>query len=446
MFHSVLVANRGEIACRVMRAARSLGMRTVAIYSDADSQAVHTQLADEAIHIGGSPVHESYGNAPRIIGAAEEAGVDALHPGYGFLAENADFAEMVLSRGITWVGPDPQTMRQLGDKSRARDIVSAAGFPVSRGVAVRASDDSMAACADLGFPVILKPSAGGGGIGMRVIHEKDDLASALEAVQRQAGRLFGSQEVLVEPYLAGARHIEIQILGLADGRIITLGERDCSIQRRYQKVIEEAPSPGMSADLRRRMSDAVVEAARAVGYRNAGTFECLVADDRFMFLEVNTRLQVEHPITEEVTGVDLVAAQFRIAAGEPVELPDRVETQGHAIELRVCAEDPDSLLPRPGRIDRWEPPNGPGVRVDSGFRAGDEVTPFYDPLLAKLIVSGSDREQSIERATAAVDTFVVEGIVTNLPFHARLLRDERFARGDYSTTLVSDVQSKPRYG
>jgi acetyl-CoA carboxylase biotin carboxylase subunit len=445
MLDSVLVANRAEIARRVIRTARRMGIRTVAVYSDADVDLPYVREADEAAPIGPAPPARSYLDAAAIIDAARKTGAAAVHPGYGFLAENADFARQVMAAGLTWVGPDPGAIEQMGDKIRARNLMERAGVPVSPGSREPIADVAAAVAeADrIGYPVMVKAAAGGGGIGMGVAASQPDVQAAFETARSRAERFFGSPEILIERYVEHARHVEVQILGLADGRVIALGERDCSVQRRHQKVAEETPSPGVSAALRERMLAAAVRAGQAVGYRGAGTVECLVDADAgsFVFLEMNTRLQVEHPITELVTGIDLVEQQFRIAAGEPPSFDaTAVRPAGHALELRVYAEDPVRFLPGPGKITEWEEPSGEGVRVDAGYQAGNTVTPFYDPLLAKLCVYGADREQALERARDAVGAFRISGPKTNLLFHADLLASPEFVSGDYDTSLVSKLR------
>ncbi len=448
MFDSVLVANRGEIARRVVRTARRTGIRAVAVYSDADADLPYVREADEAVHIGPAPPARSYLDVAAIIDAARKTGAAAVHPGYGFLAENADFARQVMAAGLIWVGPDPDAIEQMGDKIRARNLMERAGVPVSPGSREPITDVAAAVAeADrIGYPVMVKAAAGGGGIGMGVAASQSGLAAAFETARSRAERFFGSPEILIERYVERARHVEVQILGLADGRVLALGERDCSVQRRHQKVAEETPSPGVSAALRDRMLAAAVRAGEAVGYRGAGTVECLVNADAgsFVFLEMNTRLQVEHPVTELVTGIDLVEQQFLIAAGEPPSFdaadPDSFRPAGHALELRVYAEDPIRFLPGPGKVTEWEEPSGDGVRVDAGYEAGNTVTPFYDPLLAKLCVYGADREQALERARNAVAGFRIAGPKTNLLFHADLLASPEFAGGGYDTSLVSKLR------
>jgi acetyl-CoA carboxylase biotin carboxylase subunit len=447
MLESVLVANRGEIARRVIRTARRMGIRTVAVYSDADADLPYVSEADEAIHIGPAQPARSYLDAAALIAAATKTEAQAVHPGYGFLAENAGFARQVIAAGLTWVGPSPAAIEQMGDKIRARNLMEQAGVPVSPGTREPVTDVAAAVLAAerVGYPVMVKAAAGGGGIGMGAAADEAALRQAFETARSRAERFFGSPEILLERYVERARHVEVQILGLADGRVLALGERDCSVQRRHQKVAEETPSPGVGAALRERMLAAAVQAGEAVGYRGAGTVECLVDADagEFVFLEMNTRLQVEHPVTELVTGLDLVEQQFLIAAGEPPSFdPAAVRSNGHAIELRVYAEDPVRFLPGPGTITEWVEPAGDGVRVDAGYRLGNTVTPFYDPLLAKLCVHGADRAQALERARAAVAAFRITGPKTNLPFHADLLTSTEFAGGDYDTSLVSKLRPR----
>jgi acetyl-CoA carboxylase biotin carboxylase subunit len=446
VLESVLVANRGEIARRVIRTARRMGIRSVAVYSDADADLPYVAEADEAVHIGPAQPAQSYLNVAAILDAARKTGAASVHPGYGFLAENASFAAAVIEAGLTWIGPDPAAIEQMGDKIRARNLMERAGVPVSPGTRSPVTDAAaaVAAAAQVGYPVMVKAAGGGGGIGMGVAADEDALRAAFETARSRAERFFGSPEILLERYVERARHVEVQILGLADGRVVALGERDCSVQRRHQKVAEETPSPGVSPELRERMLAAAVRAGEAVGYRGAGTVECLVdaAAGTFVFLEMNTRLQVEHPVTELVTGIDLVEQQFLIAAGEPPSFdPAGVAPAGHAIELRVYAEDPVRFLPGPGKITVWREPAGDGVRVDAGYAAGNTVTPFYDPLLAKLCAYGATREQALERARDAVAAFVVEGPKNNLPFLAELLVSPDFVSGDYDTSLVGKLRS-----
>ena len=446
MFETVLVANRGEIARRIIRSVQGLGLRAVAVYSEADAELPFVREADEAVLIGPAAPAESYRNGDAVLEAARQTGAQAVHPGYGFLAEDPRFAARVEQSGLVWVGPSPDSIEQMGDKIRARNLVSAAGVPVSRGTErpVGDVDAALAAATGIGFPLMVKASAGGGGMGMSVASDADGLRVEFEKVQGFAARMFGDASVLLERFYPRVRHVEIQILGLADGRVVALGERDCSVQRRNQKLVEESPSPAVSPELRLRMIDAAVRAGEAVGYRNAGTVECLLDTEtgEFVFLEMNTRLQVEHPVTEMVLGIDIVEQQLRIAAKSPVTFdPDALSPTGHAIELRINAEDPKRFLPGPGTITRWDEPAGEGVRVDAGYAAGTTVTPHYDSLMAKLIVHGIDRDQALERARVAVAAFRVEGPKCNLPFFAELLEDPEFVSGAYDTGLVARMRS-----
>ena len=445
MFESLLVANRGEIARRVLRTAARMGIRTVAVYSEADADLPFVREADEAVLLGPAAPADSYLDAQRVLEAAARSGAAAIHPGYGFLAENAKFAQAVLDAGMVWIGPQPDAIDAMGDKVKARNRMSAAGVPVAPGTEdpVDSVDAALVAAREIGYPVMVKAAAGGGGIGMSVARDDEELAKAFETARTRAERFFANPAILLERYIEGARHVEVQVLGLADGSCVALGERDCSVQRRHQKVAEETPSPGVSPELRQRMLDGAVRAAQAVDYRNAGTVECLVdplAQD-YVFLEMNTRLQVEHPVTELVTGIDIVEQQLRIAAGETVTGLDNITPTGAAIEMRVYAEDPKRFLPSPGHIDEWVEPKGEGVRVDAGYGAGNTVTPFYDPLLAKLCVWGQDRAEALDRAREAVEGFTITGLKTNLPFFAELLANPAFVSGDYDTGLVDRMRA-----
>ncbi len=446
MFDSVLIANRGEIARRVIRTARRMGVKAIAVYSDADESLPYVHEADEAVYIGSSAPAQSYLDSAILLEAARKTHAAAVHPGYGFLAESPGFARTVIAAGLTWIGPDPEAIEQMGDKIRARNLMAAAGVPVAPGSRepVPDADAAVAEASRIGYPVMVKAAAGGGGIGMSAAAGEAGLRSAFDTARSRAERFFGSPEILLERFLPRARHVEVQILGLADGRVLALGERDCSVQRRHQKVAEETPSPGVSPALRERMLAAAIRAGEAVGYRGAGTVECLVDVDtgEFVFLEMNTRLQVEHPVTELVTGIDLVEQQFLIATGDRVSFdPDApLVPAGHALELRVYAEDPRRFLPSPGPITAWDEPAGPGVRVDAGYAAGTTVTTFYDPLLAKLCTHGGNREEALARARRAVADFRVEGLKTNLPFHAELLDNAEFVSGEYDTGLVSRMR------
>ncbi|GAC1440134.1 MAG: biotin carboxylase N-terminal domain-containing protein [Mycobacteriales bacterium] len=448
MFDTVLIANRGEIARRVVRTCQRLGVKAVTVHSEADARAVHVLDSDESVLLGPASPAVSYLDQVKVIEAARQTGAQAIHPGYGFLAENADFAQKVLDAGLVWIGPPPDAIERMGDKINARNLMSAAGVPVAAGTPEPLTDveAAVAAAKEIGYPVMVKASAGGGGIGMGVASDEAELRTSFETARSRAERFFGSPAILLERYLQQARHVEVQVLGLADGRVVTLGERDCSVQRRHQKVAEETPSPGVSPELRARMLTGAVRAGEAVGYRNAGTVECLVSGDDFVFLEMNTRLQVEHPITELVHGVDLVEQQLLVAAGEPPSYDVDVQSNGHAIEFRIYAEDPVRFLPGPGTITRWEEPTGEGVRVDSGYQHGDTVTPFYDPLLAKLAVWGPTRDEALQRARAAVDGFAVEGPKVNLPFFTELLANEEFLSGHYDTGLVGRMRQPTRRG
>ena len=445
MIESLLVANRGEIARRIIRTARRLEIRTVAVYSEADAGMPFVTEADEAICIGPANPAQSYRNPEAIIAAAKSAGVQAIHPGYGFLSENADFARAVENLGLIWVGPDSDAIAAMGDKINARNQMAAAGVPVAPGTAepVTDADAAVAAAAGIGYPVMVKAAAGGGGMGMGVAADEAAVRSEYDKVRGFAERTFGDGSVLIERYFPRVRHVEVQILGLADGRVVALGERECSVQRRNQKLVEESPSPAVTPELRERLLATAVRAGEAIGYRNAGTVECLLdpGSGEFYFLEMNTRLQVEHPVTEQVFGIDLVEEQLRVAAGLPPAFdPAALTPRGHAIELRINAEDPKRFLPGPGRIITWVEPTGEGIRVDSGYAAGATVTPFYDSLMAKLIVHGADRAEAIARARAAVANFEIAGPKCNLPFFAELLDNAEFVSGDYDTGIVGRMR------
>jgi acetyl-CoA carboxylase biotin carboxylase subunit len=445
VFESVLVANRGEIARRVISTARRMGIETVAVYSEADAELPYVREADRAVLIGPPPPARSYLDTGAVLAAARKTGARAIHPGYGFLSENPEFARLVAAEGLIWVGPPPSAIELMGDKINARNLMEQAGVPVAAGTAAPVADagDAAVQARRIGYPVMVKAAAGGGGIGMNVAADEPELRAAFEVARSRAERFFGSPAILLERYIARARHVEIQILGLGDGRVLTLGERDCSVQRRHQKVAEETPSPGVSAALRERLLRAAVRAGEAVGHRGAGTVEFLVdtETDDFVFLEMNTRLQVEHPVTEMVTGIDLVEQQFLVAAGEDVSFdPESVKYSGHACEFRVYAEDPRRFLPSPGTITEWVEPAGEGIRVDAGYEAGNRVTPFYDPLLAKLCVHGASRAEALSRARDAVASFRIAGLKTNLPFHAELLESGEFASGSYDTSLMARLR------
>ncbi|MCT2277743.1 biotin carboxylase [Micromonospora chalcea] len=445
MIESLLVANRGEIARRIIRTGRRLGIRTIAVHSEADGALPFVTEADEAVCVGPANPAQSYRNVEAILDAARSTGAQAIHPGYGFLSENADFARTVEGSGLIWVGPGADAITAMGDKINARNLMAAAGVPGAPGTTEPAADlgAAVVAAAEIGYPVMVKAAAGGGGMGMGVAADEAALRTEYDKVRAFAERMFGDGSVLIERYFPRVRHVEVQILGLADGRVVALGERECSVQRRNQKLVEESPSPAVSPELRERFLAAAVRAGEAVGYRNAGTVECLLdpASEEFFFLEMNTRLQVEHPVTEYVYGVDLVEEQLRVAAGlAPAFDPDALAPRGHAIELRINAEDPKRFLPGPGAITTWNEPTGAGVRVDSGYVAGNTVTPFYDSLMAKLIVSGDTREEAVERARAAVAQFEIAGPKCNLPFFAELLENPEFLSGDYDTGIVSRMR------
>jgi acetyl-CoA/propionyl-CoA carboxylase, biotin carboxylase, biotin carboxyl carrier protein len=442
MFDAVLIANRGEIAIRVARACRELGVRSVAVYSEADRDAPHVTHADEAVLLGPAAASASYLNIERIIEVALVAGVDAIHPGYGFLAENADFARAVAAAGLTFIGPPPGAIERMGDKLSARAVARAAGVPVVPGT-LEPTDDPDVAVAfgdEHGYPVAVKAMFGGGGRGMKVVHDAAQMVDALEAAQREAKAAFGRGECYLERYLARPRHVEIQVLADLDGTTIHLGERDCSLQRRHQKLVEEAPAPGLSPTVREAMGAAAVQVAREMGYTNAGTCEFLLDDDgeTFYFLEMNTRLQVEHPVTELVTGIDLAQAQLRIAAGDGMGLTqDDVSLTGHAIEVRINAEDPGAgFVPTPGLIDTLHPPLGPWVRFDTGARSGYEVPRDYDSMIGKLIVWASDRDGALARMSRALDELELTGIPTTVPFHRLAMEHPQFAAGEHSTVSV----------
>jgi len=440
-FGAVLVANRGEIAVRVIRACRDLGLRSVAVYSEADRGALHARLADEAIEIGPAAPGESYLNLERILGAARQTGAEAIHPGYGFLSENPQLAEACATAGITFIGPPASAMSAMGDKVRARQRMREAGVPVVPGTdAITDPAEALAAAREIGFPVLVKASAGGGGIGMRTAHNEGELGEAISSCQESAQRFFGDSRVFLERLVSDPRHVEIQVLADSEGNTIHLGERECSIQRRHQKLLEECPSTAISRSIRDQMGAAAVRAARAVGYVNAGTVEFIESHGDFYFLEMNTRLQVEHPVTELVTGIDLVTAQLKVAMGEPLPwFQEQIEWRGWAIECRINAEDPwHDFQPTPGRVTLYHEPSGPGVRVDSSLAGAGEVSPFYDPLIAKLVVHGASRGEALERGRRALFEYLIGGIVTNIPLHAALLQAPDFAAGKLTTAFISD--------
>nr|WP_124728729.1 acetyl-CoA carboxylase biotin carboxylase subunit [Staphylospora marina] len=440
----LLVANRGEIACRIMRTCRELGIRTVAVYSEADRDMPHVKAADEAVPIGPAQAAKSYLNIEAILDAAEKTGADAVHPGYGFLSENASFAEQVLDRNLIWVGPRPDVITRMGDKVTARKVMEEAGVPVIPGTrALGGREEALAAAESIGYPVMLKASAGGGGIGMHVCRSPEELQKAFDSVAGRAKAYFGDGTLFMEKWVDRSRHIEVQVAGDVFGNVIHLHERECSVQRRNQKVIEECHSPSVSSATRKLLTDAAVRAARAVGYTGVGTVEFLMApDESFWFLEMNTRLQVEHPVTEEVTGIDLVKMQLDLAEGNALSLKQEdVPSAGHALEFRIYAEDPDTFYPSPGTLRVYREPSGDGIRVDSGVAEGVTVTPFYDPMIAKLIVSGSTRQEALRRAAEALRSFRIEGIKTNIPLLLRVLDDPAFVNGVYDTQILTRKQA-----
>lgn len=441
MFTKVLVANRGEIAVRIIRACRELGIATVAVYSEADREALHVQLADEAYCIGPTASKDSYLNMPRIMSIALLTGADAIHPGYGFLAENASFAQLCQDCKITFIGPDPEAISKMGDKSVAKSTMSQANVPLVPGTdgLIDDIDEALEVAGRIGYPVIVKATAGGGGRGMRLAYDEEELAKAIRQAQKEAETAFGNPGVYLEKYVEEPRHVEIQIMGDKHGNAVYLGERDCSIQRRHQKLVEEAPSPALDSELRDRMGQAAVAAAKAVNYHGAGTVEFLLdKHGQFYFMEMNTRIQVEHPVTEMITGIDLIKEQISVAAGNPLSFSQEdVTINGWAIECRINAENPaKNFMPSPGKVANYLPPGGYGVRVDSAVYPGYEITPFYDSMVAKLIVWGNDREEAIARMRRALDEFVIEGVHTTIPFHERLLEHPDFVSGNFATNFL----------
>ena len=446
MFKKILIANRGEIALRILRACRALDIRTVAVYSEADRDSLHVRFSDEDICIGPPPGRESYLNVPRILAVAEITGADAIHPGYGFLAENAEFAEICERSGLVFIGPTAEQIRRMGDKAEARRTMIEAGVPVVPGSDGLVDDEetALAVARDIGFPVMIKATAGGGGKGMRPALDEESFLPQFRIARNEAELNFGNPAVYLEKLIERPRHVEIQILGDRHGNLVHLGERDCSIQRRHQKLIEEAPSPAVTPELRAAMGDAAIRGAREIGYRGAGTVEFLLgADGEFYFMEMNTRIQVEHPVTEMVTFTDLIKEQVRVAAGERLAWAEPPSLEGHAIECRINAEDPDQeFRPSPGQITAFHAPGGPGVRVDTHVYAGYVVPPHYDSLLAKLIVRGKTREEARIRAYQALEEFILEGVHTTIPFLRRVLVDREFAAGEVDTSFVERVMSR----
>lgn len=442
MFNKILIANRGEIAIRIMRACRELGIKTVAVYSTADRSALHAQIADEAVCIGPAATKDSYLNTKAILAACEITHAEAIHPGFGFLSENADFARLCEKCGITFIGPSPEVMDAMGDKANAKKTMISAGVPVvpgSDGV-VPTVEDAKKICAEIGYPVMVKASAGGGGRGIRLVESEDKLEKLYVEAQQEALQFFGNDEVYIEKFIVNPRHIEIQLLADNYGNVVHLGERDCSLQRRNQKVLEESPSPIMTPELRERMGTAAVAAAKVSGYQNAGTIEFLVDKDKnFYFMEMNTRIQVEHPVTELVTGIDLVKAQIRIAAGEKLWLTqDNIRVDGHAIECRINAEDPrHNFRPCPGKIKSLHVPGGFNVRIDSAVYAGYEITPFYDSMIGKMLVKAPTREEAIMKMRVALSEFIIEGVETNIDFQLQLLKNSDFEKGDFDIGFLN---------
>ena len=443
MVEKVLIANRGEIALRIVRSCRELGIATVAVFSTVDKKALHVQLADEAVCVGDSLSNKSYLNIPNILAAATSRGVDAIHPGYGFLAENDKFAEMCNDHGIVFIGPSPKAIRSMGDKSTAKETMEAVGVPTvpgSKGLLLNV-DEAYKLADDIGYPVIIKATAGGGGRGMRLVENSNNLEKMFKAAQGEAEAAFGNDGLYMEKFIKKPRHVEIQVLADRSGNVVHLGERDCSVQRRHQKLLEESPSPAINTELRKKMGNAAIAAAKSIGYEGAGTVEFLVdEDDNFYFMEMNTRIQVEHPVTEMVTGVDLIAEQIKIASGEKLEFDQEdIKLNGHAIECRINAEDPShNFRPSPGKITGWLPPGGPGVRVDSHVYTGYEIPPFYDSLIGKLIVWGKDRNTAIKRMNRALNECAVTGIPTTINFHLTLLNTAKFKEGKIHTKYVEE--------
>ena len=444
MFNKVLVANRGEIAVRIIAACRDLGLRTVIAYSDADRDALPVRLADERVCIGPASPGESYLDVPRILTAAEISGADAIHPGYGFLAESHALAEVCEACRVTFIGPPPESIRSMGDKALARRIMKKGGVPILPGTesGVSGVEEATRVAGEVGYPVLLKASFGGGGRGMRIVGSEAELAPALNSAAAEAQAAFGDAEVYIERYLPSVRHVEVQVFADAHGTTVHLGERDCSVQRRHQKLVEEAPAPGLTEATRAKLGDAAVKAAEAVGYRNAGTVEFLMdPDGNFFFSEMNVRIQVEHPVTEMVTGLDLVREQIRVAAGEPLSFSqDSVRVSGAAIECRINAEDPERFIPSPGTITAFHSPGGPGVRVDTAAHAGAVIPPYYDSLVAKLIVHGEDRAHAVARMRRALAEMEVEGIHTTLPLHRRIMESEEFLAGGFDTGFIGRLR------
>jgi acetyl-CoA carboxylase biotin carboxylase subunit len=450
MFKKILIANRGEVALRIIYACRELGVKTVAVYSEADENSLHVRFADEDVCIGPARSADSYLNVPAVISAAEITGADAIHPGYGFLSESAYLAEVSEACHIKFIGPTPTAIRLMGDKARARRVMRKAGVPILPGSdgPIESEEKAIKAAKDIGYPVIIKAAAGGGGRGMRVVRAAGELPHAFKTAQREAEAAFGVGDVYLEKYVESPRHIEFQVLGDHHGAVVHLGERECSIQRRHQKLVEESPSPALSEKMRRKMGGVVIDAAKAVQYTNAGTFEFLMdPDGRFYFMEANTRLQVEHPVTEMVTGIDIVKEQIRIAAGERLGFKQsEITFTGHSIECRVNAEDPETFVPSPGLIHAFSVPGGPGVRVETFVHSDCTISPYYDSLIAKIVVHGRDRQEAIARMRRTLEMTVVDGIKTTIPLHLRILNDPDFASGKLSTSFMDRLLSRPAAG
>ena len=442
MFDKVLIANRGEIAVRIIRALHEMGIKAVAVYSEVDKDSLHVQLADEAYCIGPANPAQSYLNIPSIMSVAEVSGVDAIHPGYGFLSENAHFAEVCESSGINFIGPSSEVISLMGDKTKARETMVEAGVPIVPGTeeGLKSTEEAIKVAEEIGYPLIIKAAAGGGGKGMRIVHKEADIEKSIQTAKSEAQNSFGNDEVYLEKYVEEPRHIEFQILGDEEGNIIHLNERDCSIQRRHQKVIEESPSPALDSELREEMGKTAIKAAQAVDYVNAGTVEFLLDNDNnYYFIEMNTRIQVEHPVTEYITGVDLLKEQIKIASGQKLSVKQEdIEIRGSAMECRINAEDPDhDFRPTPGKIENYIVPGGPGVRIDSGVYPGYYINPYYDSMIAKLIVHGENREESLKRMERALHEYLIDGLVTNIPFHLKVLNNAFFRKGEYYTNFIN---------
>ncbi|MBE2217480.1 MAG: acetyl-CoA carboxylase biotin carboxylase subunit [Ignavibacteria bacterium] len=443
MLKKILIANRGEIALRIIRTCRDMGIKTVAVYSEADKESLHVRFADEAVCIGPPPSRESYLSIPRIIAAAEITNADAIHPGYGFLAENSEFSEICSESEIKFIGPSPQMIRSMGDKAYAKETMKKSGVPVvpgSDGV-IATPEEAKKIAAEYGYPVLIKASAGGGGKGMRIVREESELENAFTMATNEALNAFGNGEVYVEKFVENPRHIEIQVMGDQFGNVVHLGERDCTVQRRHQKLIEETPSPFITEDIREAMGAAAVKGAKSVSYEGAGTVEFIVDKNKnFYFMEMNTRIQVEHPVTEQVTGVDLIREQIAVASGLKLKVK-KVKREGHSIECRINAENPDkNFAPSPGRITSFHMPGGIGIRVDTHAYANYYIPPYYDSMIAKLIVTADNREEAVKRMYRALDEFIIEGVFTTIPFHKKVMKHEKFIEGDYDTSFIEKYE------